>query len=296
MSDGKSIRLFLAEGSMGGLVTAEIMNWTGHVLVAQRSGLGELLKREEASRTGVYLLLGDDPDSLGGQKVYVGEGDDVSSRLRQHESGKDFWERVVVLTNKDANLTKAHGRYLEARLIEMAHAAKRSELTNGTVGTKAVETRLPEADRSDMEHYLAQAQIVLPALGVNIFRSAAARDPQTPEAPPSVKFVAGLGGESWATAQEIDGEFTVLEGSKARPWSGPTRAYKDLQVKLLTDGTLIPDADAKFHTFTHDQVFNSVSAASSVIHGRNSNGRNEWRVEGSKQTFADWQEAQTKVT
>lgn len=163
MSEGKSVRLFLAEGSMGGLVTAEIMNWTGHVLVAQRSGLGELLKREEASRTGVYLLMGDDPDSLGGQKVYVGEGDDVSSRLRQHESGKDFWERVVVLTNKDANLTKAHGRYLEARLLEMAHAAKRSHVTNGTMGTKAVETRLPEADRSDMEHYLAQAQIVLPA-------------------------------------------------------------------------------------------------------------------------------------
>lgn len=31
MSTGKSIKLFLADGSPGGIITAEIMNWTGHV-------------------------------------------------------------------------------------------------------------------------------------------------------------------------------------------------------------------------------------------------------------------------
>lgn len=65
MRAGKSVRLFLAEGSMGGLVTAEIMNWTGHILAVGRSGLRELLKRPEATRTGVYILIGEDADSLG---------------------------------------------------------------------------------------------------------------------------------------------------------------------------------------------------------------------------------------
>ena len=34
MSIGKSVRLFVAEGTPGGLLTAEIMNWTGHVTAA----------------------------------------------------------------------------------------------------------------------------------------------------------------------------------------------------------------------------------------------------------------------
>lgn len=105
-----------------------------------------------------------------------------------------------------------------------------------------------------------------------------------------------MSGEDWATAQEIDGEFTVLEGSRARVWTGTTQGYEDLQNKLLADGTLGHEADSPFLVFTHDQVFNSVSAAAAVVYGRNSNGRVGWRVEGSKRTFADWQEEQTKVT
>ena len=62
MVDGRSVRLYLVDGSPTGILTAEIMNWTGHALVAPRSRLGEALSRDEASRTGVYFLVGDDPD------------------------------------------------------------------------------------------------------------------------------------------------------------------------------------------------------------------------------------------
>jgi hypothetical protein len=34
-------------------------------------------------RTGIYILLGDDPETLGGTLAYIGEGDDVSQRLAQ---------------------------------------------------------------------------------------------------------------------------------------------------------------------------------------------------------------------
>jgi hypothetical protein len=81
------------------------------------------------------------------------DGDDVSQRLAQHarsegQGGKDFWDRAVVLTNKDANLTKAHARYLESRFITLARQAGRSRLTNGT---SPLPLPLPEADVSDME-------------------------------------------------------------------------------------------------------------------------------------------------
>ena len=72
MNTGKQIRLYLVDGTPGGLLTAEIMNWTGHVVAAPRSDLGQLLGREEPRRTGVYVLLGDDPDTPFGSAVYVG--------------------------------------------------------------------------------------------------------------------------------------------------------------------------------------------------------------------------------
>jgi hypothetical protein len=49
---GRSIRLFLADGTPQGLIIAEIMNWTGQALVTPRSGVAGLLRRAEAARTG----------------------------------------------------------------------------------------------------------------------------------------------------------------------------------------------------------------------------------------------------
>ncbi len=51
MVSGKQIRVYLVDGTPGGLLTAEIMNWTGHVVAAPRSDIADLLAREEVRRT-----------------------------------------------------------------------------------------------------------------------------------------------------------------------------------------------------------------------------------------------------
>jgi len=94
---GKTIRIFLADGEPTGISLAEISNWTGKVLVAPRSQLDQLSKREEVRRTGVYLLVGPDPDDPSRALAYIGEGDNVLKRLpRNTNEAKDFWGRTVV--------------------------------------------------------------------------------------------------------------------------------------------------------------------------------------------------------
>ena len=136
MSDakGKTIRIYLVDGTPTGVLTAEIINWTGKVIVAPRPRLADLASRTEVKRTGIYCLVGPDPDNPSRERVYVGEGDNVFSRLTSHErdESKDFWTRTVVVISKDENLTKSHGRYLESRLIELAQEAGRALLANGT--------------------------------------------------------------------------------------------------------------------------------------------------------------------
>lgn len=292
--NGKQVKLFLVDGTPGGLTTAEITNWTGHVLSARRSDLANLLRREEAERTGVYLLLGEDETAVGDTRCYIGEADVVATRLRSHVKEKPFWNQVVVITSKDTNLTKSHGRYLESRLIELATQACRVTLENGTAPPVP---RLPEADASDMEYFLGQLQIVLPVLGVNAIRVRAPRADAAPAAPnesPIFTLKNARQGVD-ASAQQVDGEFIMLSGSVVVPeWHGVGKAastqkayasYRSQHEGLLADGSIV--VENGLGRVTRDIVFSSPSTAGAVALGRSCNGRVEWvSAEGS---FGAWE-------
>lgn len=298
---GKQIKLFLVEGTPGGMISAEIANWTGHVLVGVRSDLGALLQRDEAGRTGVYLLLGEDSVTTD-PKCYIGEADLIADRLRSHARQKDFWDRVVVVTSKDSNLTKAHCRYLESRLITLAAGAGRVQLENGTAPPPPP---LPEADISDMDYFIDQLQIVLPVVGVNAIRSRAkgvrgleahAAVERVEESPVFYLTVARRGIS--ARAQQIDGEFTVLAGSTvantvrrsaafAERTASNYERYRRLHEGFVKDGSIELEGDIGH--VRKDIVFTSPSRAGAVVTGRSCNGRKQWIMENGV-TFGAWEE------
>jgi hypothetical protein len=292
---GKQIKLFLVDGTAGGLTTAEIPNWTGHVLSARRSDLADLLKREEAQRTGVYLLLGEDEAAIGDTRCYIGEADVVADRLRYHQREKDYWDRVVVITSKDTNLTKSHGRYLESRLICLATEARRVTVENGTA---PLVPSLPEADASDMDYFLSQLHIVLPVLGVNAIRVKPANMRTDPTSAPTESPIFRLKNAKAgvdAQAQQIDGEFTMLAGSVVVPlWHGVGKAdstikayasYRAQHEQLVADGAITIDHGVG--RVARDIVFTSPSTAGAVALGRSCNGRLEWV--SAQGTFGEWE-------
>ena len=299
MSQGRSIRLFLVDGSPNGLLTAEIMNWTGHVLTGPRTKLSELVQRPECGRTGIYFLVGSDPENPLRPQVYIGESDDVAQRLKQHnrpeeQGGKDFWEKVCLVTSKDQNLTKGHIKHLESRLMTLARQMGRCYLVNNTDYDY---TNLPESDRADMDFFTEQIRIVLPVLGFDFLREGArpsesrtGADESTDQSPrfvlryPKYKIT--------AHAVEANGEFFVLKGSLARPeWNGPQGGYSALFHQLQEDGVLVP-GEGGLLQFTEDQAFSSPSAAAAAVTGRTANGRKEWVLESTGQSYGAWQEAQ----
>ena len=292
MAHGRSVRLFLAEGTPTGVVTAEIVNWTGHVISAPRTKLEVALKREEIRKTGVYILYGSPLDEELPQ-VYVGEGDDISSRLNSHskDETKAFWERFIAVTNKDMNLTKAHVKYLEGRLITLLKEAKKSEVTNKTEPTF---DKLPEADISDMEAFLEQLQIILPVIGVDFFRKTTTAQSQPISQAthnPTFKLSHSKKGIS-AKAQEVDGEFVILEQSigslnEAVSFNDKLKSMRD---QLLASGRIIQKGSENF-ICTEDIAFTSPSAAAVFLFGTSRNGRTDWIVEGSGQTYGDWKDS-----
>ena len=301
---GRSVRLFLVDGTTTGVITAEIMNWTGHVLAGSRSGLPAFLKREELDRTGIYFLTGADPGDPDTLQLYIGESDNVRKRLVQHnkDEKKDFWERTCVVTSKDQHITKAHARYLESRLIGIANAAGTVSVVNGTAPPLVA---LPEADASDMEFFIDQLRLILPVLGLDFMRlhktkAQTTRDATQEPGQADVAPIFRLAGKKQgleAQACEIDGEFLVLAGSDAaKDWSSTSdHSYSRRHAQLIKSGKLVPGDKGRLR-FAEDVAFQSPSAASAVVLGRPDNGRTSWKVGTSNVTYADWQAEQAVKT
>lgn len=294
MARGKSIRLYLVEGVPTGTLTAEIMNWTGKVVVFSREQLADVAKRDEAHRTGVYFLVGADPTGPAREWVYIGEADDVLKRLVIHDrdEARDFWQRTVIVVSKDENLTKAHARYLESRLIQMANEANRARVVNGTAPPTPA---LPEADVADMEYFLDQVVMMMPVLGFGFLQSSPRVEVAPATVPQSPLFrLSGAGVR--AEARVIDGQLVVLKGSTARKQGVESwTSYRNLRAELVESGRLVEGSDPQMLVFADNVAFDSPSAAAAVVLGANTNGRIAWKTADAGTTYADWQALQLKL-
>jgi hypothetical protein len=292
---GRSLELYFIDGKPDGMQTAEVFNWTGHVLLTPRTRIKVALERDKASYTGVYLLLG---DKDGEPTAYIGEGEDISSRIRSHEQQKDWWTQAALITTAGNALNKAHVKYLESRLIEIGRNAGRVELENDTTPQRP---SLSEADVAKMETFLEYLLIVLPALRIDLFldytKSPVPMQTETEVLSDGARPVFEMSSRRHglrARAVLNGDDFTVIQGSQARlQWEGrgmENSTYARLHAELLRNGVLVADGD--HCVFAKDYAFRSPSAAASVVHGRQARGTTEWKLEGTGTTYQQWEARQ----
>ncbi len=286
-----TLELFFIDGKPDGMLTAEVFGWTGHILVAPRTRLPEALKRKESSYTGVYILLGDqNEESL----AYIGEGESIAARIKSHDAKKDWWSRVILITSAANNLHKAHVQYLESRLVQQGNSAANTKLENGT---SPFLPSLSEAAQANMEGFISQLLMVLPAIKVDLFTSNTKPEKESEsdklrDTKETQVFELTLKKEGIvATAILEDGEFIVQKGSLARAQYIGDRSEKSYywkhHDKLVEQGILIDQG--KHKVFTQSYVFSSTSAAGAVCNGRSTAGPIAWKVKGTTQTYKDWE-------
>lgn len=270
MNKSATIKLFLPFGNAQGIRTAEISNWSGKAVAAPRSELKHFMARDELKNPGVYFLIGDDEES-GVPLLYIGEAESVTYRLKQHLS-KEFWNSVIAVFSKDENLTKAHVRYLEGRLIEIAQDVGKCKLVNGKGGG----SKLPESDLHDMEVFLSRVAQLLPVLGCNFLTptivAASTIDLH------NALYCARKGAK--ATGVRSANGFTVFKGSSAvKDFQKATYSSGKwiirLRDRLCQAGSLVLQGD--FYVFAQDVEFSSPSAAAAIVTGGSAQGPAVWR-------------------
>lgn len=287
MKFGKTIKIFLIDGEPNGRMSCEISNWSGKAYKIPRIKIKDCSDRVDLVSTGVYLLFGKDEE--GKDLVYIGEAESILKRLTQHLNQKDFWNETIVFISKDENLNKAHVKYLENRLHDIALSSKRYKVENSITPTQS---SISESDRAEMEEFIENIKMLVNTLGHKVFDEKREFKPKQKQETFAIKAARGADGQGEPTS---DG-FVVFKGSKAASTivNSMTSNFVKLREKLIEEGILANKSD--YFEFTEDYIFSSPSTAAVMVMGRNANGLTEWKQKDGK-TLKDFEsnEKTTKV-
>lgn len=267
MPIGKSISLFLIDGTTDGVVACELFNWTGKGYKTPRSRLKELSERADLKRAGVYFLFGrDETDS---EAAYIGEAEEVYKRLLQHQD-KDFWTEALVFISKDENLNKAHIKYLEYALYRSAAEAGRYQIVNSNTPNRPA---ISEAERAVMTEFAEHLCLLVGTMGYKLFEKLTKATISKQD-----RYIISAARGADAVAVVTSEGIVVLKGSKIAISEAPStpQVFRAKRDRLLKDGVV------KDFAFTKDYLFSSPSTAAAVVMGRSANGLIEWkRQDGS---------------
>jgi len=181
-----------------------------------------------------------------------------------------------VFVSKDENLTKAHVRYLENRLLTEAVQVGRFTLEQNQAGG----SKLPESDREDMEVFLSHIRSAV--AGARLRSPDSHRTTSRQQQSGGILFCRMKGAEG--RGRRTPDGFAVFRGSTAvlqeRESAKKYPYVLTLRNQLIANGTLVKRDG--FYEFTKETEFSSPSAAAAVIEGGSANGLIEWRTEDGK--------------
>ena len=282
---GKSINLFLMDGTATGRMKCTLANWTGVAYKIPRTDLDKCREREDLSQSGVYFLFGTS-EQTGETVAYVGQagarknGEGILYRLQEHKRNqdKDYWTEAVVFTTSNNSFGPTEISYLENRFYAMATASKRYIAKNGNEPTIG---NVTEEKESELEEFIEYAKIVMGTLGHKVFEPLVqeqAAPPSTDEADQKKDqdFFIKRSGTN-AHARLTNEGMVVLSGSVIRADMVPSCPDYVKKARDLNHANI----DVS-HTLLKDILFKTPSGASSFVLGAPSNGNIEWRTEDGK--------------
>ena len=281
MAYGKSIELFLVNGSADSLIIAELSNWNGKAIKIPRIEVASC-NRDDITQAGVYFLFCKEED--GSDSVYIGEAENVKERLVQHlrdyqsEKEKYYWTTAAIFIGRDLN--KALIRYLENRFVEIARACKRyTVLTKNTYKN----TVMKESQIAVMEEFVDNVKTLISALGYKVLEPlnkpiiVANDDWENAETEDLSlhleRTIKGVGKVEADGVRTSEG-FVILQGSHIATEDDDTipAVLKEQRRKVsVVDGVL-----------QEDVLFSSPSYAAMFVIGKSANGLTSWKDENGR--------------
>ena len=279
---GKSINLFLMDGTATGRIKCTLANWTGVAYKIPRTELDQCREREDLSQSGVYFLFGVS-EQTGENVVYVGQagarknGEGILYRLQEHKRNteKDYWTEAVVFTTSNNSFGPTEISYLENRFCALSKNANRYIVKNGNEPTIG---NVTEEKESELEEFIDYATIVMGTLGHKVFEPLLGSEitiPNTNGSTQEKDLIFYISRNGTNARARLTGEgMVVLAGSVIRQETVPS--CPDYVKKMRT--IHCDDINEK-GALLKDMLFKTPSGASSFVLGAPSNGNVEWHTD-----------------
>ena len=287
MAYGKSIELFLVNGTADSLIIAELSNWNGKAIKIPRIEVSSC-DRDDITQAGVYFLFCKEDD--GSDSVYIGEAENVKERLVQHlrdyqaEKEKYYWNTAVIFIGRDLN--KALIRYLENRFVEIARTSKRYlVLTKNTYRN----TVMKESQIAVMEEFVDNVKILINALGYKLLEPFAQVVSSNSTVDDELLFITS--GSVDATGKVTAEGFVVFSGATVNEKTSAkslSAGMQKLRQKLFNSDKV------KNCITTEDILFSSSSAAADFILGYSVSGPRTWKTKEGK-TLKEIEDSETST-
>lgn len=282
---GKTIELFLINGTADSLIIAELSNWNGKAIKIPRIEVASC-NRNDITQAGVYFLFCKEDD--GSDSVYIGESENIKERLIQHlrdyqsEKEKYYWNTAVTFVGRDLN--KALIRYLEDRLVEIARNSKRYiVLTKNTFSN----TVMKESQIAVMEEFIDNVKVLINALGYKVLEPLVQENLPNASVDDEMLFITS--GSVNATGRVTTEGFVVYEGSTLDN-KGSVNSLSSGMKKLRQD--LIESNKVENNVIKENILFSSSSAAASFVLGYSVSGPQRWKTKDGR-TLKEIENGQT---
>ena len=124
---GRTVSLYLLNGSVTGTIKYTLPNWTGVIYKIPRTELDHCKQRKDLQQSGVYFLFGKS-DETGEGIVYVGQaglrknGNGLLGRILEHARNpeKDYWTEAIAITTTNNTFGPTEISYLENQFTQLA--------------------------------------------------------------------------------------------------------------------------------------------------------------------------------
>lgn len=280
-SKGKSINLFLMDGTAAGRVKCTLANWNGVAYRIPRTEIDKCKDRQDLKSSGVYFLFGVS-DETGFGVVYIGQacsrknGEGVLYRLQEHKRSvsKDYWSEAIVFTSSNNWLGPTEISFLENRFYNLAKAAGRYEVKNGndpTIGN------VTEEKESELEEFVENAKVIMGVLGHQVFNPLTkspeqGKEEKNQDYSNSEKFKYKGKKAEGSGIRTSDG-FVVLKGSVLNP-----SVAKSCPKNTIKNRERYASAVDENNRLIDNILFPSPSAAASFLSGTSVSGMSAWKL------------------
>lgn len=162
---GRTISLYLLNGSVTGVIKYTLPNWTGVIYKIPRTELESCKKRPDLQQSGVYFLFGKS-DENNDNVVYVGQagvrknGNGLLGRIWEHTKNpdKDYWTEAVAITTTNNTFGPTEISYLENQFTQLAIKANRYTVKNANDPNPG---NITEEKESELEEFIDYAKVVM---------------------------------------------------------------------------------------------------------------------------------------